>query len=101
MWRENPLSDYLTNRFVKVDQNTKATLAILDVLRRDFTAGQDLRDTGSEDEPVLYEKLAEHTVDGLLLAMKGLLDDSEQLLDYVRENQNNVCCYPLKEAGRG
>lgn len=54
MWRDNPLSDCLTNRLVKVDQNTKAAIAILDVIRRDLTSKQDLRDTCEEDEHVLY-----------------------------------------------
>lgn len=101
MWRDNPLSDFLTNRLVRVDRNTKATVAIMDVLRRDFTASQDVRDIGSDEEPVLHEKLNEHTIDGLMLAVESLLSDSESLLDYIRENQDNVCRHPLKkEAAR-
>lgn len=101
MWRDNPLSDFLTNRLVRVDRNTKATVAIMDVLRRDFTASQDVRDIGSDEEPVLHDKLNEHTIDGLMLAVESLLSDSEILLDYIRENQNNVCRHPLKkEAAR-
>lgn len=102
MWRDNPLSDFLTNRLMRVDRNTKASVAIMSVLRRDFTASQDARDTCSEDEPVLHDKLSEHTVDGLMLAIESLLDETEALLDYVRENQNDVCRHPLKkEASRG
>lgn len=97
MWRDNPLSDFLTNRLVRVDRNTKATVAIMDVLRRDFTASQDVRDIGSDEEPVLHEKLNEHTIDGLILAVESLLSDSESLLDYIRENQDNVCRHPLKK----
>ena len=101
MWRDNPLSDFLTNRLVRVDRNTKATVAIMDVLRRDFTASQDVRDIGSDEEPVLHHKLNEHTIDGLMLAVESLLSDSESLLDYIRENQDNVCRHPLKkEAAR-
>ncbi|HID7839064.1 hypothetical protein [Stenotrophomonas geniculata] len=101
MWRDNPLSDFLTNRLVRVDRNTKATVAIMDVLRRDFTASQDARDIGSDEEPVLHDKLNEHTIDGLMLAVESLLSDSESLLDYIRENQDNVCRHPLKkEAAR-
>lgn len=101
MWRDNPLSDYLTNRLVRVDRNTKASIAILGILHRDFTARQDKRDTGSDDEPVLLQELPEHAFDGLMLAMESLLEESEVLLDYVRENQNNVCGHPLKGASRG
>jgi len=102
MWRDNPLSDYLTNRLVRVDRNTKASIAIMSVLRRDFTANQDARDNDGEDEPVLHEKLSEHIVDGLMLAAESLLDEAESLLDYVRENRNEVCRHPLKkEATRG
>ncbi|MGR0019273.1 hypothetical protein [Stenotrophomonas maltophilia] len=101
MWRDNPLSDFLTNRLVRVDRNTKATVAIMDVLRRDFTASQDVRDIGSDEEPVLHDKLNEHTIDGLMVAVESLLSDSESLLDYIRENQDNVCRHPLKkEAAR-
>ncbi|HDS1139833.1 TPA: hypothetical protein QDZ75_003906 [Stenotrophomonas maltophilia] len=101
MWRDNPLSDFLTNRLVRVDRNTKATLAIMDVLRRDFTGSQDVRDIGSEEEPVLQDKLPEHTIDGLMLAVESLLGDAESLLDDIRENQDNVCRHPLKkEAAR-
>lgn len=101
MWRDNPLSDFLTNRLVRADRNTKATVAIMDVLRRDFTASQDVRDIGSDEEPVLHDKLNEHTIDGLMLAVESLLSDSESLLDYIRENQDNVCRHPLKkEAAR-
>ena len=96
MWRENPLSECLTNRLVKVDSNTKAAIAILDVVRRDFTAKQDLRDTGAEDEPVLYEPLSEHAVSCLMLGLEGLLFEVENLLDYIRENQRDVCRQPLK-----
>lgn len=101
MWRDNPLSDFLTNRLVRVDRNTKASVAIMSVLRRDFTASQDARDTCPEDEPVLHDKLSEHIVDGLMLAIESLLDETEALLDYVRENRKGVCVHPLKkETGR-
>lgn len=100
MWKDNPLSDCLTNRLVRVDQNTKAVIAILDVIRRDFTCKQDLRDTCEEDERVLYAPLTEHAVDGLMLGMESLLSDSEDLLTYLRDNERDVCRQPLKEAGR-
>ncbi|WDM65298.1 hypothetical protein [Stenotrophomonas forensis] len=101
MWRDNPLSDFLTNRLFQIDRNTKASVAILEVLRRDFTGSQDVRDIGSDEEPVLQDKLTEHTIDGLMLAMESLLGDAENLLDYVRENQNNVCRHPLKGVACG
>ncbi len=101
MWRDNPLSDFLTNRLVRVDRNTKATVAIMEVLRRDFTASQDVRDIGSDEEPVLHDKLKEHTIDGLMLAVESLLSDAESLLDYIRENQDNVCRHPLKKEAAG
>ncbi|HHA2711729.1 hypothetical protein [Stenotrophomonas maltophilia] len=97
MWRDNPLSDFLTNRLFQIDRNTKASVAVMEVLRRDFTASQDVRDIGSDEEPVLQDKLTEHTIDGLMLALESLLGDTENLLDYVRENQNNVCRHPLKK----
>lgn len=97
MWRDNPLSDFLTNRLFQIDRNTKASVAVMEVLRRDFTASQDVRDIGSDEEPVLQYKLTEHTIDGLMLALESLLGDTENLLDYVRENQNNVCRHPLKK----
>ncbi|MBN5149968.1 hypothetical protein JY458_03195 [Stenotrophomonas maltophilia] len=100
MWKDNPLSDCLTNRLVRVDQNTKAVIAILDIIRRDFTCKQDLRDTREEDERVLYAPLTEHAVDGLMLGMESLLSDSEDLLTYLRDNERDVCRQPLKEAGR-
>lgn len=60
-----------------------------------------MRDIGSEEEPVLQDKLTEHTIDGLMLAVESLLGDAESLLDYIRENQDNVCRHPLKkEAAR-
>lgn len=97
MWRDNPLSEFLTNRLVVIDRNTKASVAIMSVLRRDFTANQDARDNDGEDEPVLHDKLSEHVADGLMLAIESLLDESESLLDYVRENRNDVCRQPLKK----
>jgi hypothetical protein len=100
MWRANPLSECLTNRLVKIDRNTKAALAILDVLRRDFTSKQDLRDADVEDEPVLYQALSEHAVDCLMVGLEGLLFEAEDLLDYIRENQRDVCCQPLKKETR-
>ncbi|HDS1550632.1 TPA: hypothetical protein QEK98_002886 [Stenotrophomonas maltophilia] len=100
MWRDNPLSDCLTNRLVRVDQNTKAAIAILDVIRRDFTSKQDLRDTCEEDERVLCAPLTEHTVDCLMLGMESLLSESEDLLTYLRDNERDVCRQPLKEAVR-
>ncbi|MBN7837482.1 hypothetical protein J0L40_06900 [Stenotrophomonas maltophilia] len=100
VWRDNPLSDCLTNRLVRVDQNTKAAIAILDVIRRDFTSKQDLRDTCEEDERVLYAPLTEHAVDCLMLGMESLLSESEDLLTYLRDNERDVCRQPLKEAVR-
>ncbi|MDH2022917.1 hypothetical protein N5J29_09125 [Stenotrophomonas sp. GD03680] len=100
MWRGNPLSDCLTNRLVRIDQNTKAAIAILDVIRRDFTSKQDLRDTCEEDERVLYVPLTEHVVDCLMLGLESLLSESEDLLTYVRDNERDVCRQPLKEAAR-
>lgn len=100
MWRDNPLSECLTNRLVRVDQNTKAAIAILDVIRRDFTSKQDLRDTCEEDERVLYVPLTEHAVDCLMLGMESLLSESEDLLTYLRDNERDVCRQPLKEAVR-
>ncbi|MCO7470539.1 hypothetical protein NJG16_10720 [Stenotrophomonas maltophilia] len=100
MWRDNPLSECLTNRLVKVDRNTKAALAILDVIRRDFTSKQDVRDTGLEDEPVLYQALTEHAVDCLMVGLEGLLFEADDLLDYIRENQRDVCRPPLKKETR-
>lgn len=97
MWRENPLSECLTNRLVKIDRNTKAALAILDVIRRDFTSKQDLRDTEADDEPVLYKALTEHAVDCLMVGLEGLLCEAEDVLDYIRENQRDVCRQPLKK----
>lgn len=101
MWRDNPLSAFLTNRLFHIDRNTKASVAILEVLRRDFTGSQDVRDIGTGSEPVLQDKLTEHTIDGLMLAMESLLGDAENLLDYVRENQHDVCRHPLKGVARG
>lgn len=98
MWRDNPLSDCLTNRLVKVDQNTKAAIAILDVIRRDFASKQDLRDTCEEEERVLYAPLSEHAVDCLMLGMESLLSESEDLLTYLRDNERDVCREPLKGA---
>lgn len=100
MWRDNPLSDCLTNRLVRVDQNTKAAIAILDVIRRDFTSKQDLRDTCEQDEPVLYVPLTEHALDCLMLGMDSLLSESEDLLTYLRDNERDVCRQPTKEATR-
>lgn len=100
MWKGNPLSECLTNRLVKVDRNTKAALAILAVIRRDFTSKQDLRDTEAEDEPVLYEALTEHAVDCLMVGLEGLLCEAEDVLDYIRENQRDVCRQPLKKEAR-
>ncbi|MDT3530261.1 hypothetical protein ROV86_19360 [Stenotrophomonas pavanii] len=100
MWRDNPLSDCLTNRLVRVDQNTKAAIAILDVIRRDFTSKQDLRDSCEEDERVLYAPLTEHAVDCLMLGMESLLSESEDLLTYLRGNERDVCRQPLKGAVR-
>ncbi|MGE8398883.1 MAG: hypothetical protein ACN6NZ_03020 [Burkholderiales bacterium] len=101
MWRGNPLSDCLTNRLVRVDQNTKAAIAILDVIRRDFTSKQDLRDTCEKEERVLYAPLTEHVVDCLMLGMESLLSESEDLLTYLRDNERDVCRQPLKEVCRG
>ncbi|WP_369040009.1 hypothetical protein [Stenotrophomonas maltophilia] len=100
MWRDNPLSECLTNRLVKVDRNTKAALAILDVIRRDFTSKQDVRDTSGEDEPVMYEALTDRAVDCLMVGLEGLLFEAEDLLDYIRENQRDVCRQPLKKETR-
>lgn len=99
-WKDNPLSDCLTNRLVRVDQNTKAAIAILDVIRRDFTSKQDLRDSCEEDERVLYAPLTEHAVDCLMLGMESLLSESEDLLTYLRDNERDVCRQPLKGAVR-
>ncbi len=98
MWKDNPLSDCLTNRLVRIDQNTKAAIAILDVIRRDFTSKQDLRDTCEEDERVLYVPLSEHAVDCLMLGMESLLSVSEDLLTDLRDNERDICRQPLKGA---